>query len=256
VSKPRLLLVASFTELEWGIRPELEEWADVAAFDMPGMGTEALPPDIEVDPDRAAELLSRWRDASAERGLAEVDERGWVDFVIVSDSHGAPTAVRVAQRRRESVLGLALGHASLSHATEGDRAPMRAEIWDAFAQLARTGSDAFVRYGIAQMTRGAVSEELAEQMVKRFPNVELVTATVEALAQEPEPIGDDLAALDLPLLLAKHEGCLGRTDEGFEDIVAAFPEAQKAICPEQCSSSPTFAAAIREFCGAMTWVAE
>jgi hypothetical protein len=106
------------------------------------------------------------------------------------------------------------------------------------------------------MTRGAVSEELAKQMVKRFPNVELVTATVEALAQEPEPIGGDLAALEMPLLLAKHEGCLGRTDEGFEDIVAAFPEAQTVICPEQCSSSPTFARAIREFCGAMTWGAE
>jgi hypothetical protein len=63
-----------------------------------------------------------------------------------------------------------------------------------------------------------------------------------------EPIGDDLAALDVPLLLAKHEGCLGRTDEGFEDIVASFPEARTAICPEQCSSSPVFAEAVRAFC--------
>jgi hypothetical protein len=52
----------------------------------------------------------------------------------------------------------------------------------------------------------------------------------------------------MPLLLAKHEGCLGSTDEGFEDIVAAFPEAETVICPEACSSSPAFADAIRRFC--------
>jgi hypothetical protein len=30
----RLLLVPSFTELEWGIRPQLEEWAEIASFDI------------------------------------------------------------------------------------------------------------------------------------------------------------------------------------------------------------------------------
>lgn len=116
------------------------------------------------------------------------------------------------------------------------------------AQLAKPGEEAFVRYGIAQMTRGAVSEELAEQMLQRFPDMELVSAMVDALGENPEPIGDDLAALGRPLLLAKHEGCLGRTDEGFEDIVAAIPEARTVICPEQCSSSPTFAQALQSFC--------
>jgi ketosteroid isomerase-like protein len=31
--------VPSFTELEWGIRPSLEEWAEVASFDTPGVVT-------------------------------------------------------------------------------------------------------------------------------------------------------------------------------------------------------------------------
>lgn len=75
---------------------------------------------------------------------------------------------------------------------------MRGGIWDAMSQLASQGGEAFVRYGIAQMTRGGVSEETAQQMVKRFPDVEPVTAMVEALGKEPEPIGDDLATLDLP----------------------------------------------------------
>ncbi len=98
------------------------------------------------------------------------------------------------------------------------------------------------------MTRGGISEETAEQMIGRFPDMELAAATIEALGREPEPIGDRLAALDLPLLLAKHDGCLGRTDEGFEDIVSAFPDASTVICAETCPSSPAFAAALRAFC--------
>jgi hypothetical protein len=242
-----LLLVPSFTELEWGIRDQLEEWAEVASFDTPGVGAE--PPGFDVDVEASpAQLLDSWRSAAVERGLLEVDRLGWSRFLVATDSHGAPTAVRLAQRRRESVLGMAIGHAALSHGSEGDRAPMRGEIWAAMSQLARQGSEAFVRHGIVQMTRGGVSEERAQEIVERFPDVDLVSAMVDALGQEAEPIGDELAALDLPLLLAKHEGCLGRTDEGFEDIVAAFPEARTAICPEQCSSSPAFAEALCEFC--------
>jgi hypothetical protein len=71
---------------------------------------------------------------------------------------------------------------------------------------------------------------------------------IEALGQDPEPVGDDLESLHVPLLLAKHEGCLGRTDEGFEDIVAAFPDARTVICPETCTSSPAYSEALREFC--------
>jgi hypothetical protein len=85
-------------------------------------------------------------------------------------------------------------------------------------------------------------------MIERFPDMGLVSAMIEALGREPEPIGDQLAALGLPLLLAKHEGCLGSTDEGFEDIVAAFPDAETVICPETCSSSPAYAGAVRRFC--------
>jgi hypothetical protein len=248
VSATRLLLVPSFTELEWGIRDQLEEWAEVATFDAPGVGAEPLPPNIEPDPNRASELLGRWRAAAVERGLEEADRQGWESFVVVTDGQGAPTAVRIVQRRREHVLGLAIGHAALSHTFEGDRPTENRAVWDVLVQLARQGNEAFVRHGIAQATRGGFSEEVAQQMVERFPDMELVAATIEAIGQDPEPIGEELAELDLPLLLAKHEGCLGRTDEGFEDIVAAFPEARTVICPEACSSSPVFAEALRSFC--------
>lgn len=214
---------------------------------MPGLGDEPLPPGVEDDPGEVPDLLSRWRAAGAQRGASEAHRRGWDSFLVVTDSHGSPTAVAIARLNRDSVAGLAVGHASLSHGSEGDCAPMRGGIWDAMGQLATQGSEALARYGIAQMTRGAVSEELADQILERFPDMDLVSAMVEALGRDPEPIGEDLAELGLPLLLAKHEGCLGRTDEGFEDIVASFPDAATVICPEACTSSPAFAQALREF---------
>jgi hypothetical protein len=246
--QPRLLLVPSFTELEWGIRPSLGQWAEVATFDAPGIGDTEIPFEAELE-NVGTELLSRWREATAQVGLDAVDRRGWERFVVVTDSWGAQTAVRIAGMRRDAVLGLAMGHAALSHSTEGERAPERTGVLAAMVQLARQGNDAFVRYGIAQMTRGGIDEDTAQKMVERFPDMELVTATLEAIGEEPEPIGDELRELDVPLLLAKHDGCLGSTDEGFEDIVAAFPEAETVICPEMCASSPAFAEALRQFCG-------
>lgn len=245
----RLLLIPSFTELEWGIRPRLEEWAEAASFDAPGVGDEPVPPGLDLDSADASELLARWREAAVERGLAEADRRGWDTFVVVTDGYGTPTGVRLAGERPEAVLGIAIGHASLSHSSEGERAPAQAGTWDAMTQLLQQGSEAFVRYGIAQMTRGGIDEETAQQMVERFPDGRLLTLAMEALGADPEPIGEQLAALDVPLLLAKHEGCLGRTDEGFEDIVAEFPEARTVICEEACSSSLDFAEALRDFCG-------
>jgi pimeloyl-ACP methyl ester carboxylesterase len=244
----RLLLIPSFTELEWGIRPLLDEWAEVATYDMPGVGDEPLPADIDFDPRHASAMLSRWREEGAKRGQAEVERRGWEWFAVITDGYGAPTACRLARQSPESVRGLAIGHASLSHSSEGERAPVQGAVWAALAQLTQQGNEAFVRYGIAQMTRGGISEELAQEMLARFPDMEIVAAVVEALGKEPEPIGEDLQALGVPLLLAKHEGCLGRTDEGFEDIVAVFPDAQTAICPEACPSSPAFADALGRFC--------
>jgi len=126
-SSSRLLLVPSFTELEWGIRASLEEWAEVATFDAPGVGDTEIPFGVELDASRGAELLSRWREATVQIGLDAVDHRGWQRFVVVSDSWGAPTAVRIARRRRDSVLGLAMGHAALSHSTEGARRRLRSD---------------------------------------------------------------------------------------------------------------------------------
>jgi hypothetical protein len=114
--------------------------------------------------------------------------------------------------------------------------------------LLRTDRRGFIRYGFAQVTAGSVSEEDAERLMSRFPDSGLAVAVWETMGPDPESIEDDLATLDVPLLLAEHAGCLGSTCEGFEDIVARFPAAATVSCPQAPSTSPEFAEALREFC--------
>jgi hypothetical protein len=235
VDRPRLLLVPEFTELEWAaIRPQLEEWADVASFDLPGVGDEP----------RAGQLD---REGIAERGLQELDQRGWKTYFVAVDGWGIPSALRLVHRRRQAVLGMALGHARLSQRREGDRAPVNAAVWDALNDLIRTDHEQFLRHAIAQATGGSVSEELAGQMVERFPK-DLILAGWQLMTREDEPIGEMLAQLDCPLLFAKHEGCLISTEEGFDDAAAAFPEARTISVEGAPLSSAKFADALREFC--------
>jgi hypothetical protein len=240
--RPRLLLVPALTELQWTIKPLLEEWADVVSYDPPGVGSEPAPDPVE---------LSAWRRAAALRGLEEVDRLGWARFVVAVDAEGIPTAIRVAQARRTSVQGIAIGHAALSRSTEGERPVINKEVWSAMRAVLRTDRRAFIRHGIAQVTAGSVSEEVAARMVERFPDSDLVMRIWDWLGTEPEPIGDDLSALGLPMLLGEHAGCLGSTEEGYQDIVAQFPEAATVSCPEACSASPAFAEALREFCSGL-----
>lgn len=122
MSRPRILLVPGFTELEWVIRPRLEEWAEVASYDAPGVGEEPAP-----------EGLSR--DAVVRRGLEEVDRRAWTRFFIAADGWAIASAAHLAAARPAAILGMALGHAKLSYRRDGERAPINADVWDAFTQL-------------------------------------------------------------------------------------------------------------------------
>jgi hypothetical protein len=55
----------------------------------------------------------------------------------------------------------------------------------------------------------------------------------------------------VPAAVREHEGCLGSTDEGFEDAAAAFPEARTISVPDAPVASGEFAEALREFCSAV-----
>jgi pimeloyl-ACP methyl ester carboxylesterase len=235
VDRPRLLLVPEFTELEWdAIRPRLEGWAEVASFDPPGVGDE--PRTERLD-----------RGAIVERGLEELDRLGWDACFLATDSWGIATAVRLAHARPDAVLGMALGHAKLSYRREGERAPVNGPIFDALAELIRTDHVAFIRHGIVQATGGSVREDLAERMIERVPH-DLWVSGWEIITREAEEFGDLLREVDRPLLFAKHVGCLGSTEEGFEDAAAAFPDARTVAVEDAPLTSETFADAIREFC--------
>jgi pimeloyl-ACP methyl ester carboxylesterase len=236
VSRPRLLLVPEFTEVEWRpIRPQLEEWAELASYDPPGVGDE---PESKTF-DRAAIV---------QRGLDEIDRRGWERCFVASDSWGIASAVQLAVARPDALDGLALGHAKLSFRREGPRPPLNAGVFDAMAELVDKDHEQFLRYGAVQATGGSIDEEQAERMIERFPR-ELMQRGWEMITRDDVQIGDLLTRLDCPLLFAKHEGCLGSTDEGFEDAAAAFPQAQTVSVREAPLTSTGFAEALREFCG-------
>jgi pimeloyl-ACP methyl ester carboxylesterase len=235
VARPQLLLVPEFTELEWAqIRPDLEQWAEVASFDLPGVGDEP-----------SAQRLDR--DAIVMRGLEELDRRGWERCFVCSDGWGIASATRLALRRPEAVLGMALGHTKLSHRREGERAPINAAVFDAMTELIEKDHEEFVRYAIAQVTGGSVDEELARQMVERFPP-ELIAAGWHTITRDDEDIGELLGQLDCPLLFAKHQGCLMSSEEGFDAAAGAFPRARTITVEDAPTSSREFAEALREFC--------
>jgi pimeloyl-ACP methyl ester carboxylesterase len=235
VSRPRLLLVPEFTEIEWDpIRPLLEEWAEVASYDPPGVGEE--PPAESLD-----------RSAIAGRGLEELDRLGWERCFIASDSWGVASAVQVALARRDRVDGLALGHAKLSFSREGPRAPVNGAVYEAMTELVDNDHEQFLRFATVQATGGSIDEDHAARMIARFPR-ELMREGWEMITRDDVDLGEQLSKLDCPLLLAKHEGCLGSSDEGFEDAVAAFPRASTVATTDAPLTSPEFAGALREFC--------
>lgn len=233
MARPRLFLVCEFTELQWAIKPQLEEWADVVSYDLPGVGTEP----------RLAELTP---EGAIQHGLSKLDEAGWQRYFLVADGWGIATAVAIAAERPTPVAGLALGHASLSYRHTGERAPINPDVYDAFSQLIKQDAPSFVRYGISQLTQGAVDEERAARILERVPP-ELLADGWFAVTAEWD-FSAPITELDCPLLLAKHEGCLLSTDEGFEDAVAALPEAEVASFDDPPAASAEFAALLRSFC--------
>jgi hypothetical protein len=235
MSPPRLLLVPEFTELESDpIRKLLERWAEVASYDPPGVGDEPEPETFD-------------RSAIVDRGLEELDRRGWDHCFIASDSWGIACAVQVALARPDAVDGLALGHMKLSFRREGPRAPINAGVFEAMSELIKTDHEQFLRHGVVQATGGSVDEEQARRVIERIPR-ELMERGWNVITRDDVEIGELLSQLDCPLLFAKHEGCLGSTDEGFEDAAAAFPRARTISVGDAPLTSPEFARELRRFC--------
>jgi pimeloyl-ACP methyl ester carboxylesterase len=239
MKRPRLLLVPQLTELEWLVRPQLQEWAEVACYDAPGVGDE---PPVE---DFGSEAVAR-------RGLEEVERLGWERFFVVADEFGVAAATSLALEVKDRIEGIALGHARLSNSLEGKRPAVNRQVHQACVSMMKTDYRTFVRQLFkltgGEDSAGGFGDDLAEAYMARVP-LELDLPFWERRSFEGERIAERMERLrGLPTLLARHKGCLLFTDEGFEDAVAAFPEAVAVTCPEKPGTSPDFAIALREFC--------
>ena len=233
--RPRILLVPHFSELDWRIKPLLEEWAQVASFDAPGVGDEPTPDAFTIA-------------AVVERGVAELDRQGWDRCVVVRDELGAHIAVHLAAAAPARVDALALGHACVRFRRQGERPTISPEVLAGMVQMARTDYRSYARM-LTHFSRGAYDDELVDRYIRRVPG-SVATAYLEALLerQEGEDLEPALRGLDVPLLLAEHRGCLLFTPEGYEEAVAAFPEAACASFDLKPSASPEFAETLRSFC--------
>jgi len=243
VSRPRILLIPKLTEVEWPIKPLLEEWAEVASFDAPGIGDEPGRPSFE---------------SVAERGLREIERRGWERCVVVADELGVPGAVRLATERPSAVEALVLGHACLEYTRGGEAPSLNPEVIAAFERLLELDFRTFVHHHFnvwdprpLSDVRLADREELVEEYLRRVPArvaTEFNASLVAPMEAGPEfSLEAPLRQLDVPLLLVKHEGCLVFTSEGYERAIAAFPEAATASIPVGAGISPDFAEALRDF---------
>jgi hypothetical protein len=244
MGKPRILLLPEFTELEWKIKPQLEQWAEVASFDAPGVGEEAV---SQAELDRIASEDGYRHETTARRALKEADRRGWDRFVVVSDSGANPAAGVLARRRPDAVQAVALGHACLTLDSGGPRAAINDEVRSAMERLVSQDREQFLRHALTQLTGGSYDEELSTRILERVPQ-ELFTRAW--LGGRGEPLDVLLDGLDIPLLLVKHEGCLLYTDEGFEAAVEAFPAARSGRVADKPSVSADFADLVRDFCQA------
>src|SRR3954454_588820 len=232
---PPVLLVPVVTELEWSVEPLIAEWTEVASFDAPGVGVET--------PAEAAT-----RRAIAERGIEEIERRGWERCVVVGDEFGGVTAGVIASLAPQRVAGLALGHASLSLDADGPRRPLTAEVLETFASMIRTSYRSYAR-AMSQVTQGAYGDDFVERYMERVPQQvmqEYGDALYRALPEER--LEHTLSRVDVPLLFAEHRPCLAFTPEGFEDIAARFPDARTCTCPDKPSVSPDFVRALHEMC--------
>lgn len=241
-AQPQILLVPSWSEVQWAIKPQLEEWADVASYDPPGVGAEP-----------AAE---GWLpEAVVARGVAEIERRGWDGCIVVGDDFGAVFAALIAAAQRPRVNGLALGHACLEHRLDGPRPTMIPDLLDMGRTLLDVDFGAFIRQDVGVWDSRAdytveSADELVEELVKRVPRefaLQLMSQLETGIADAGASLEPFLRELELPLLLAEHEDCVMFTHYGYEDFVEAFPDAATVATPESPCLSATFADALHEF---------
>src|SRR5919106_938359 len=215
--RPRILLIPVLTELEWPIKPELEEWADVASYDAPGVGDE---PPLDLPPP----------EARMARGIQELDRRGWSSAIVAGDEFGANTALRLARAHPDRVEALALGHACLSYRRSGERPPLNPDMSALEQQLGeldhrmltRQMFESWRQTGQIDLSQDEVERRFVEPYLERVSREAAMSWLEALLAAEHTPEASNeayLASLEVPVLLVEHSACMMWTREGFEDVV-------------------------------------
>jgi hypothetical protein len=238
MERPRLLLVPQMTELEWVIKPLLEQWAEVASYDAPGVGAE---PPVEQFSSAAV----------AQRGLEELDRRGWDSCVVVADEFGVAGAAHLLALAPQVVQAMAMGHARLSNALEGERPALNREVYAGLGTLMRADRRMFVRQLFrltgGETMEGGYKDTMVDAFLERVP-LELMLPFWESRPEQGKHIGEQLRGAAVPVLLVQHKGCLLYTDEGFQAAVEALPHAQCERLNDKPSTSPEFAGVLEAFC--------
>ena len=94
------------------------------------------------------------------------------------------------------------------------------------------------------------ADELVEAMTARVPRehaIRLLEELEAGIAEEGGSLEPFLRELDLPLLLVRHAGCIVFTPHGFDDAVAAFPDAHTLATHASPCFSSDFGDALRNF---------
>ena len=220
----RILWVPSLAAVESeAFREAVKDWARVESFDLPGTGS------IE---------------AAVAVAAAKVAQLGWDTYAIAGESYAQAVAGELAAAQAERVEAVALGHATARFVVEGDRAAVNPAVFQALRQMLDTDYMSFAR-AITQVSGGAITDEAMDAFVAAVPQ-HLARTWMTTLVENRPVMAAGLRDIDVPVLLAEHRGCFMWTREGFEDAVAAVPQATALTCELPPTLDPRFQGALRE----------
>ena len=231
MSRPHLLYVPLSAAREGAPVTALADWADVASFDAPGVGT-----------NQGLELRGVAGVVDAAR--ARLDELGWDTCGIVCDSHAQAAAIELALAEPDRVKGIFIGHAAARYTVSGPRPALNPGVRDVAQKLLDTNYRAFAR-AVTQMTRGLSDEALVDAWIAEVPHPVARDIFGDLMQNEPELVSR-LAGSDLAIVLGKHRDCVIWAPEAFADACDAVPDATAVSCGScYATQDPAFLAAVR-----------
>ena len=198
------------------------DWAEVTSFDVPVEGP-------------------------VEAAHAHLDEVGWDECTLVVDGYAQGLGVEIALHDAARFRAVAVGHAALRFSTQPPRPALHPDVVAAATQLLENDYMAFWR-AVTQLTQGGMPDAWVERWAASVPE-ERARAVFSGITDAAAPASEPLAQFNGQLLLAQHTDCVLWTDEGFEDAVAAFPDARVVRCREIPPFDPVFGEALRDLIG-------